>query len=94
MNPLSDGRGACTACHAIGGTDGRRRSPGPNLTHFAADDALCFAGCNFETYLRTSEALKAWLRDPDAVKLGAKMPDYDLSDEQIDALVAYLYSLT
>ena len=21
MNPLSDGRGACTACHAIGGTD-------------------------------------------------------------------------
>ena len=39
------------------------------------------------------EALKAWLRDPNAVKLGAKMPDYGLTEQQIDALVAYLYSL-
>ena len=39
------------------------------------------------------EALKAWLRDPNAVKLGAKMPNYHLTEEQIDALVAYLYSL-
>jgi cytochrome c1 len=34
------------------------------------------------------------LRDPGAVKLGSKMPDYDLTDEEIEALVAYLYSLT
>ena len=26
------------------------------------------------------------------MKLGAKMPDYDLSAEEIDALVAYLYT--
>ena len=31
---------------------------------------------------------------PDAVKLGSKMPDYQLTEEEIDALVAYLYSLT
>ena len=40
------------------------------------------------------EALEAWLRDPNAVKLGAKMPDYDLTEREIDALVAYLESLT
>ncbi len=38
--------------------------------------------------------LKAWLKDPNAVKLGAKMPNYQLTDQEIDALVAYLYSLT
>ena len=37
---------------------------------------------------------QAWLRDPNAVKLGAKMPSYQLTDEEIDAFVAYLYSLT
>ena len=91
MNPLSDGRGACTACHAIGGTDAGAIA-GPDLTHFAADTHSCFAGCNWET--TDVAALKAWLRDPNAVKLGAKMPNYHLSDEEIDALVAYLYSLT
>jgi cytochrome c1 len=40
------------------------------------------------------DALKAWLRDPNAVKLGAKMPNYHLSEDEINALVAYLYSLT
>jgi len=27
------------------------------------------------------------------VKLGAKMPNYQLTDDEIDALVAYLYTL-
>ena len=40
------------------------------------------------------EALKAWLRDPSAVKLGAKMPNYHLTEDEINALVAYLYSLS
>jgi cytochrome c oxidase subunit II len=91
MNPLSDGRGACTACHAIGGTDAGAIA-GPDLTHFAADTHSCFAGCNWDT--TDVAALKAWLRDPGAVKLGAKMPNYQLTDEEIDALVAYLYSRT
>ena len=90
MNPLSEGRGACTACHAIGGTDAGAIAA-PNLTHFAADTHSCFAGCNWDT--SDVEALKAWLRDPNAVKLGAKMPNYHLSDDEIDALVAYLYTL-
>ena len=31
---------------------------------------------------------------PNAVKLGAKMPNYHLSEDEINSLVAYLYSLT
>jgi cytochrome c oxidase subunit 2 len=89
LNPLSDGRGACTACHAVGEAGG---AAAPNLSHFADPTHTCFAGCNWSTEDR--EALAAWLADPGAVKLGAKMPDYQLTDEEIDALVAYLYSLT
>ena len=88
--------GQCIQCHAIGGTDAGATAA-PNLTHFAAPQHQCFAGCDFETFLPDGSpdraALDAWLADPNAVKLGAKMPDYGLTPDQIDALVAYLYSL-
>jgi cytochrome c oxidase subunit 2 len=89
--------GQCIACHAVGGT--QATSPAaPNLTRFADPTHECFAGCDFETFLPDGTpnvtALKAWLENPDAVKMGAKMPDYNLTDEELDALVAYLYSLT
>ena len=91
LGPLSGGRGSCINCHAVGGTDAVSQA-GPELTHFADPTHECFAGCNWEVTDR--EALEAWLRDPNAVKLGAKMPDYDLTEREIDALVAYLESLT
>jgi cytochrome c oxidase subunit 2 len=89
--------GQCIACHAIGGTPAGSPA-GPNLTHFADASHECFAGCDFETFnpdgTPNGEALKAWLRDPNAVKMGTKMPNYNLSEEEIDALVAYLYTLS
>ncbi|HEY6567125.1 MAG TPA: cytochrome c oxidase subunit II [Actinomycetota bacterium] len=95
LNPLSDDRGSCTACHSVGDVGG---IAGPNLSHFADPTHGCFAGCNWDTFLAdgspNEEALAAWLRDPGAVKQGAKMPNYELSEDEIDALVAYLYSLT
>jgi cytochrome c oxidase subunit II len=90
MGQLSEGRGSCIECHAIGGTDATSQAA-PELTHFADPTHECFAGCIWETTDR--DALEAWLRDPGAVKMGSKMPDYDLSEEEIDALVEYLYSL-
>jgi cytochrome c oxidase subunit 2 len=90
LGQLSGGRGSCVECHAVGGT--KASSPAaPELTHFADPTHECFAGCTWETTDR--EALEAWLRDPDAVRLGSKMPNYHLTEEEIDALVAYLYSL-
>lgn len=91
LSPLSGGRGSCVACHAVGGTEAGSPAA-PELTHFADPTHECFAGCNWETTDR--EALEAWLRDPDAVKMGSKMPNYHLTEDEIDALVAYLYSLT
>jgi cytochrome c oxidase subunit 2 len=90
------GGGQCIACHAVGGTAASANAA-PNLTWFADPRHQCFAGCNFDLYLPDGspnvEDLKAWLQDPNAVKLGAKMPDYGLSEDEIDAVVAYLYSL-
>jgi cytochrome c oxidase subunit 2 len=89
--------GQCIACHAIGGTPAGSPA-GPSLTQFAAATHECFAGCNFETFLPdgrpNEEALAAWLRDPNAVKMGTKMPNYHLTEDEIDALVAYLYTLS
>jgi len=90
LSPLSEGRGSCVACHAVGGTEAGSNAA-PNLTHFADPTHECFAGCNWDTTDR--KALEAWLHDPNGVKLGAKMANYHLSPEEIDALVAYLYSL-
>ncbi len=87
--------GQCIACHAIGGTPAGSPAA-PNLTTFAIPTHQCFAGCDFETFVDGKpnvDALGAWLRDPNAVKMGTKMPDYNLTDDEIDALVAYLYTL-
>jgi cytochrome c oxidase subunit II len=90
--------GQCIQCHTIGVNDQSVLNPAaPNLTHFADPTHECFAGCDFNVYnpdgSPNMDALKAWLRDPSAVKLGAKMPDYGLTEDQIDALAAYLYTL-
>ena len=87
--------GQCIACHAIQGLEDANGNPvvangGPNLTHFAGRE--CFAGCWLPN--DDEEGLARWLDDPAAVKEGSWMPDYGLSPEEIDALVAYLHSLT
>jgi cytochrome c oxidase subunit 2 len=84
----------CTACHAVDGLldpGGERilgNNSGPNLSHFASRD--CFAGCIFEN---DDENLRRWLDDPPAMKPGSWMPDYDLTDEQIEQLIAFLNAL-
>lgn len=77
----------CATCHAIKGTEAQSTTA-PDLTHFASRDT--FAGAMFEN---TTENLKRWIDDPPAMKPGAKMPDYGLSAEEIDAVVAYLQTL-
>ena len=85
--------GPCGACHAVQGVKSSNGQPlianqGPNLTHLASRD--CFAGCMLDL---NAANLRRWLADPPAVKAGSWMPDYGLSPQQIDALVAYLLSL-
>lgn len=77
----------CAKCHAVKGTD-VLSTTGPDLTHFASRKT--FGGA---TYENTRENLIRWLRDPPAMKPGSKMPRYDLTEDEIEALVSYLESL-
>ena len=79
--------GACVGCHVVGGTEAQGRV-GPDLTHFASRST--FAGAIFDN---TEANLVAWLRNPPAEKPGSRMPNLELSDGDIEALVAYLQSL-
>jgi cytochrome c oxidase subunit 2 len=90
----------CVGCHAIagyptGGVEGGDVVPvadqsrvGPNLTYF--NSRAEFAG---GILVNDDDNLREWLRNPQAEKPGAQMPNLNLSDEQIDALVAYLRTL-
>jgi cytochrome c oxidase subunit 2 len=77
----------CGSCHTVDGVS--EGEVGPNLTHFAS--RTTFAGAIFEN---TPGNLKIWLRNPPEAKPGAKMPNLNLREPDIDALVAYLTSLS
>ncbi len=92
MSPLPTG-GSCIDCHAIAGVEGPNGQPllangGPDLTHLMSRG--CFRGGTLAT---TDANLARWLADPPAVEAGSFMPDYGLSAEQIDKLVAFLNTL-
>jgi cytochrome c oxidase subunit 2 len=76
----------CIGCHVT--EPDQPASVGPNLAHFASRDT--FAGAFLEN---TEENLVTWLGDPPGVKPGSLMPDLGLTEDQIDALVAYLQTL-
>jgi cytochrome c oxidase subunit II len=85
--------GSCTDCHAVAGLEGPSGQPllangGPNLTHLMSRQ--CFRGCTLAT---TPENLRGWIDDPRAFEAGSFMPDYGLSSEQLDQVVAYLTTL-
>ena len=78
---------ACGKCHAIAGRgfDGR---VAPDLTHLASRSTLG-AGVTDDT----PADLPAWLRDPQSIKPGCHMPNFQLTDAKVDDLVAYLEEL-
>ena len=79
-------RMACVGCHTIRGVSGG--VIGPDLTHVGARRTIA-AGL----LPNTPENLTAWLRDPEAVKPGVKMPNLRLTDAEARSLAAYLVSL-
>ncbi len=76
----------CGGCHAIQGVSAGASAP--SLTHLAS--RTTFAGALFNL---TPENLRTWLENPPAVKPGAKMPDLNLSGDEITKLIAYLETL-
>ena len=41
----------------------------------------------------TPTTLRLWIKNPDAIKPGSKMPAMGLSDQDLDAVTAYLETL-
>jgi cytochrome c oxidase subunit II len=78
---------ACSSCHRIAGTSAQG-DVGPDLSHLAIRRTLA-AG----TIPNNSSELAAWIRNPQAIKPGDRMPDLGLSSPQVSSLVAYLETL-
>jgi len=79
-------RSACVGCHTIDGVSAG--TVGPNLTHFGARTTLA-AGM----WPNTPDNVAAWVKTPQRLKPGVKMPDLGITDEQAKAVAAYLTSL-
>lgn len=82
---------SCVSCHTIddsGIPAGQRVEIGPDLTHFAS--RADFGGGISKN---TPDNLRLWLKNPQEVKPGVKMPDFHFTDRQVNDLVAYIETL-
>lgn len=75
---------SCLGCHAVGEQGGK---VGPNLTNFGDRDLVAGIRAN------NKEELEKWIKSPQDVKPGNKMPQVPLTDEQVSSVVEYLSSL-
>lgn len=83
----------CIACHAVAGLETANGQPvlangGPNLTHLMSRE--CFRGCTLDV---NEENLRRWVADPRSIEAGSFMPDYGLSADEVDQVVAFLMTL-
>jgi cytochrome c oxidase subunit 2 len=78
---------ACINCHTVAGTVANGTF-GPDLTHLMSRDTLA-AGA----VANTPENLRRWIRDPEVIKPGSKMPDMGLTDTDVNAVAQYLETL-
>ena len=74
----------CSRCHAIKGTpaDG---DVGPDLTHLGTRQTIAAGAAT-----NTPDTLTRWLHNPDSIKPGSNMPNLQLTDDEVNKLVAYL----
>ena len=78
----------CINCHAIRGVTGADAHVAPDLTHVASRRQLA-AGI----LENTPANMRRWLKNPQHIKPGALMPDFNFTDQQLDQLGAYLETL-
>jgi len=78
---------ACVSCHAVSGTPAKGRF-GPDLTHLMSRDTIASGAAP-----NTHEMLRLWIKNPDVIKPGSRMPAMGLSDPDLDAVTGYLETL-
>jgi cytochrome c oxidase subunit II len=78
----------CINCHAIRGVAGADLRVAPDLTHVGSRRQLASGMID-----NTPANMRLWLKSPQHIKPGALMPDFSLTDEQLDQLSTYLSTL-
>jgi cytochrome c oxidase subunit II len=78
---------SCVNCHTIRGTSAQGAF-GPDLTHLMIRQTLASGAA-----ANTTETLRAWVRDPQKLKVGCLMPNMQLTDTEVDQIVSYLQTL-
>lgn len=89
---VSEGRkvffaNSCVSCHAVRGTSAKGVF-GPDLTHLMSRQTLASGAA-----LNSHDSLRAWIRDPQQLKVGCLMPNMQMSDKEVDQIVTYLETL-
>jgi cytochrome c oxidase subunit 2 len=87
----------CVACHAVAGTNAAG-TLGPNLTRMGSRldigaGALPNSVENLASWIRHPQGIKAGTLMPGTREAAAGMPATGLSDQEVDAVAAYLFSL-
>ncbi|MFN2525499.1 MAG: cytochrome c oxidase subunit II [Actinomycetota bacterium] len=77
---------SCSGCHAIRGTTAQGVA-GPDLTHLASRETLAGVLPN------TAAGLARFISDPQGVKPGVAMPPSELTDSELQAVLAFLEQL-
>ena len=78
----------CINCHAINGVPGANVRVAPDLTHVASRQQLASG-----MIPNTPENMRRWITNPQTIKPGVLMPDFNLTKEQVDQLAGYLSTL-
>jgi cytochrome c oxidase subunit II len=79
---------SCINCHAINGVPGANFRVAPDLTHVGSRKQLASGMID-----NTPANMRLWLKSPQHIKPGALMPDFGLSDGQLNDLATYLSTL-
>src|ERR1700682_2420916 len=78
----------CINCHAIRGVTAADARAAPHLPHVASRRQL---GAGILE--NTPANMRQWLKNPQHIKPGALMPDFNFTDQQLDQLGEYLNTL-
>src|SRR5213596_1799546 len=78
----------CINCHAIRGVAGADLRVAPDLTHVGSRRQL---GAGILE--NTPANMHRWIKNPQAIKPGALMPDFNFTDDQLNQLSEYLSTL-
>jgi len=78
---------SCVSCHSVSGTPASGTF-GPDLSHLMSRKTL-----GSGIIPNTPDNLRAWVKDPQAIKRGNLMPNMQLNARELDEVVTYLSSL-